>query len=215
MNIKRIIREEVKDFTWIKDASILGDGTWVIDLYGADKKGCYKEVQEWLVSQGRTWSSGNEYICRPDSDSWQAFSTKIGGHNTTSYAYWTNNGWTNNDYDVRIRWLDIKKHINESDDFDWIKDIGTQKEGLVDKWFIDIRELSKEDKLKIQEYILGLGYLWGNGRNTPNESYTGMFTTGYIVENKTLYYTQRTYGEEDYDKFYYFINGYELIKSLY
>lgn len=143
MNIKRIINEEVDDFDWIRDVDPLdfNNCNWVIKV-GNEKE--YRQVEMFLF--GRDWSWVGEEVGTFDDDYEPRFNLFFCANlenrefDAGSERYYerhleglTIHRWTN----IQDAW-NWGKSINESGDFDWVR----QER---DPW----ENISKEDMSKI------------------------------------------------------------------
>jgi hypothetical protein len=168
---------ETSDFEWMDDTSVLGDGSWIVHLNGANPDGCFKEVQEWLFSQGRQWTGGSTVTHCPENyvsiGDWEALSGGDMGEDTTSFGYWHDDGWGEHRYDVELSWSAIMKtNVNEQDDFDWMEtdsiDIGGHGVPKGSARLGDILKTKMGYTFTLEEISGGVDDRWVWGRDLPS-----------------------------------------------
>jgi|TARA_R110000803_G_scaffold149899_1_gene215361 hypothetical protein len=92
--------------------------------------------------------------------------------------------------------VNLKRIIREElDDLEWVRDIPTYNfwEG---EHYIDISHLDDDESCEIQQAILDIGIRWfAGGDKLIKRHCSKLVTSGYIIQNATLYRTSRSFDE--------------------
>ena len=185
MNIKRIIREEVDDFDWIKDVSsdfmsFLKQNPSENGIYKIWIEGISMEDQltmmDKLYDHGFQWRGGhgrydtsfvNIPILYLETDTME-IQWDRGEDNRDTFEdreYETPKTQIPTDDFFKVLGMSVN-NINESDELDWIRDTVTTKLDQNENWILvnDIDRESVAEGHEIQKYLFDLGYDWGVGQ---------------------------------------------------
>lgn len=109
----------------------------------------------------------------------------------------------------------INGNINESDEWDWAREIPNLNNG---NYYIDLETLTPNQRCEIQQLILDAGCSWISGSDTLQTSYCEeLVFVGYVLQEGVLYNTVSSY--KSTNKFsessYTYIHGKSLINKTF
>lgn len=161
MNLKRIIREEMDDFDWIREIQpiVLSNCNWAIKV---NNKKEWREAEEFLFNSGWSWF-GSDVGEHSDYESkWNYFipdrcdQMLIDG---VDERYMLKRLPKHIIYEwSEIRGL-VNKSLNESDELDWIRDVSGE-----------IPEVNEENKFLVLVNILGIDEVFGDVTGFDDEN---------------------------------------------
>lgn len=177
MNLKRIIKEEVNDFDWVKESNPIQckDLKGYYFYHGSDpRKFMINDVQVKLPKGYNTDNLKVHYTwwdSHSDDFDWNQMDCDTFIHRVKlgDYKLYSKNGdvieprnlaYTDNTFDD-----DERKEIWEQGELKWIKDIVSTKLANDEDWILvnDIDRESISEGHEIQKYLFDLGYDWGIG----------------------------------------------------
>lgn len=211
MNLKRVIKEEIDDFNWIRDVKTYPTLQQLFDA-GEINEGDLL-VLRGEVENGETgqmiWTNDFTININTKKDTLDDSSFDLGPNQEDVQKAMG----LSDDYNVTFLIsdgnLEVIKKNNQStqlteevdNNLQWIQDINPI---YSDNFYIDIEDLDKDQKRQIQQMILDLGFRWADGSNEILERALTNSNKGYTIHNdreeKTLY--RSTSPKEEMGNFY-------------
>ena len=223
MKLKKIIKEEMDDFQWIRDikayptlqqlfdAGEINEGD-VLVLRGEVEDGFTNETT-WLKEFTVTINTKKELL------ELTTFNLDPNEHNVKEAMGVTSINelvFLINDGNLEvIRKNNQSTQLTEEIDnsLQWIQDINPI---YSDNFYIDIEDLDEDQKRQIQQMILDLGFRWEDGSNEILERALTNSNKGYTINNdreeKTLY--RSTTPKEEMGKFYTILGTDQFLKLI-
>ena len=223
MNLKRVIKEEIDDFNWIKDVKTYPTLQQLFDAGEINE-------DDLLVLRGEVENGENGQMTWVN-DFTITINTKKDTLGDSSFDLGPNEEdvqkamGLSHDYNVTFLISDgnlevIKKNkqstqLTEEIDnsLQWIQDINPI---YSDNFYIDIEDLDEDQKRQIQQMILDLGFRWEDGSNEILERALTNSNKGYTINNdreeKTLY--RSTTPKEEMGKFYTVLETDQFLKLI-
>ncbi len=194
MNIKKIIKEEINDFDWVKD--IQPETEWdkekyyVLDirsLSGVKLRETIDDIGDFAYSMDYDVEIGVQY----DNVGYIYFEPN--DEVPEGYALdWTPRKTTDPTFGGKYQMISLEEFyhmaygdepLNESNDFDWVKDI----EELPIPGTAWIMEIDPKDSEEVQQKLFDVGFRWSSGSNEIDETsgvYTFVSYSNYDIKYK-------------------------------
>ena len=208
MNLRKIIREEMDDFTWVKDEPI---NPWLqYSMIVFDVEPTRKEINDYIelalntgrISNKEAWETGREQ----DITGILEYIRDYGG-TILKIDQWGNLQYADISYynsshnSIKYSQL-VGKNLNESDDsLEWINDI---KPALNQdqEWILvnDVNPNNIEEGIKIQKYLFNLGYKWFSSELIKDTIYSIHHFPSKGLRGDLTYYNNKENERELADK---------------
>jgi hypothetical protein len=223
MNLKRVIKEEIDDFQWIRNVKAYPTLQQLFDT-GEINEGDLL-VLRGEVENGKTgemiWVNDFTININNKKDTLDGTTFNMGPNEEDA----ENAMGLSNNYNVTFLIsdgnLEVIKKNNQStqlteevdNNIQWIQDINPIYSG---NFYIDIQDLNREEKHQIQQMILDLGFRWADGNNGILERALGDWNNGYTIHNdmgeKRLY--RSTIPKEEMENFYTILDTNQFLKLI-